>query len=136
MDDNRIKHSLSVAKKMVQIAKEDKLSEEDIKNCFIIGLNHDIGYEFAINGLNHNIIGGEILKKTGFKFWKEVYYHGEIDCNYKSIYLDILNKADMQINKYGNDVGYDARLMDIKYFYGEKSETYNKCLKLVNSIRY
>ena len=44
MDNDRLKHSYAVAKRMMEIAKEYNLSEEDIKNCFLIGLNHDIGY--------------------------------------------------------------------------------------------
>lgn len=135
MDEDRLKHSLAVARKMVDIAKSKRLSEEDIKNCFTIGYNHDIGYEFTINGINHNIIGGEILKNSNFKYWKEIYYHGEINIEYKSLYLDILNQADMQIDKYGNDVGYYKRLEDIKNRYGEDSEIYNKCYSLVNEIK-
>lgn len=135
MDNNRLKHSLSVARKMVEIAKNKNLGDEDINNCFLIGYNHDIGYEFARNGVNHNIIGGEILKNSNFKFWKEIYYHGEVDIEYKSLYLDILNQADMQIDRYGNDVGYDKRLEDIRKRYGEDSKAYSKCLKLINEIR-
>ncbi len=135
MDEDILKHSLSVARKMVEIAKSKNLNEEDIENCFVIGYNHDIGYEFAENKFNHNIIGGEILKNSNFKYWKEIYYHGEIDIEYKSLYLDILNQADMQIDKYGNDVGYDKRLEDIKNRYGEDSEVYNKCYKLIDKLR-
>ena len=135
MDNDRLKHSYSVAKKMMQIAKEYNLSEEDINNCFLIGLNHDIGYEFTTNGIDHNKIGGQLLKDNGFKCWQEVYYHGDINCQYKSIFLDILNKADMQIDKYGNDVGYDRRLEDIKERYGEDSIIYKNCISLIESIR-
>lgn len=60
MDENRLKHSIAVARKMCQIAKNQKLSNEDIENCFIIGYNHDIGYEFVETGIEHNKIGGEI----------------------------------------------------------------------------
>lgn len=129
MDENRLKHSIAVDKKIVEIAKSKNLSDEDIKNCFIIG------YEFTKNGINHNIIGGEILKNSNFKYWREIYYHGEINVEYKSLYLDILNQADMQIDKYGNDVGYDKRLEDIKNRYGEDSDVYNKCCKIVDKIR-
>ena len=66
MDEDRLKHSLAVARKMVEIATSLNLSDEDIKNCFIIGYNHDVGYEFTKNGINHNIIGGEILKNSNF----------------------------------------------------------------------
>ncbi len=134
MDEDRLRHSIAVARKMVEIAKSKNLSDEDIKNCFIIGYNHDVGYEFTKNGNNHNTIGGEILRNN-FKYWREIYYHGEINVEYKSQYLDILNQADMQIDKYGNDVGYDKRLEDIKSRYGEDSEVYNKCCKIVDKIR-
>lgn len=134
MNEDRLRHSIAVARKMVEIAKSKNLSDEDIKNCFIIGYNHDIGYEFTKNGNNHNTIGGEILRNN-FKYWREIYYHGEINVEYKSLYLDILNQADMQIDKYGNDVGYDKRLEDIKSRYGEYSEVYNKCCKIVDKIR-
>ena len=135
MVNDRLKHSYAVAKKMMEIAKEYNLSEEDIMNCFLIGLNHDIGYEFASNGLNHNKLGGQILRNNGFKYWQEVYYHGDIDCTYDSIFLDILNKADMQIDKCGNDVGYDKRLEDIKDRYGKDSITYKNCVILIESLK-
>jgi len=75
IDDNRLKHSIAVARKMQEIACNYNLSEEDKNNLFVIGLNHDIGYEFTKISTNHNKIGGEILKNTGFKFWKEIYNH-------------------------------------------------------------
>ena len=135
MDEDRIKHSLAVASKMVEIAKKNNLNEEDIKNCFVIGFNHDIGYEFCIDKMEHNKIGGEILKASGFKNWKEIYYHGEIDVEYETKKIKILNQADMQIDKYGNNVGYGRRLEDIKIRYGENSIVYNKCCKLVEKVR-
>ena len=134
MDEDRLRHSIVVARKMVAIAKSKNLSDEDIKNCFVIGYNHDIGYEFTTNGINHNIIAGQILKNNNFKYWREIYYHGEINTDYNSIYLTILNQADMQIDKYGNEVGYSKRLEDIKNRYYENSEIYNKCYKLVKMI--
>ena len=71
----------------------------------------------------------------GFKYWKEIYYHGVSGSKYNSTYLQILNQADMQIDKYGNDVGYDKRLEDIKSRYGEKSKVYINCRNLINKIR-
>ena len=89
MDEDRVKHAIAVARKMIQIAKDIGLSENEINDCFIIGYNHDIGYEFAENIIEHNKIGGNILKECGFKYWKEIYYHGEM----VSAYLDL---AEMQ----------------------------------------
>ncbi len=134
MDEQRLKHSLAVAKKMVEIAREYKLSDSEVKNCFLIGYNHDIGYEFS-NGTNHNKIGGELLKDSNFAFWKEIYYHGDLNASYKSLYLDILNMADMQIDRYGNDVGYDKRLEDVKNRYGINSVIYLNCSKLIAELK-
>lgn len=134
MDLDRLKHSISVGRKMMEIGKEKELTGVELKELFLLGYNHDIGYEFTDKGINHNVIGGEILKENGFKHWKEVYYHGEINLDYKSMYLEILNQADMQIDKYGNDVGYEKRLEDIKQRYGEASIVYQKAYKLVERL--
>ncbi len=65
---------------------------------------------------------------------EEVYYHGKINTSFSSQYLDILNMADMQINKYGEDVGFEERLKDIKNRYGEDSLTYKNAGTLVENI--
>ena len=49
MDEDRVKHAIAVARKMIQIAKDIGLSENEINDCFIIDYNHDMGYEFAEN---------------------------------------------------------------------------------------
>ena len=134
VDLDRLKHSYAVAKKMVQIGEELNLDETQLKDLFIIGFNHDIGYEYTENGKDHNIIGGLMLKESGFKYWKEVYYHGILTEEYSSLYLEILNSADMQIDKYGNDVGYESRLEDIKSRYGDNSKVYIICKKLVDEL--
>ena len=63
MDYDRLKHSISVARKMVEIGKTYNLSDSELQELFILGFNHNIGYEFIDKGLNHNVIGGNILKK-------------------------------------------------------------------------
>lgn len=134
MDNDRLIHSISVARKMVEIGKRRNMSEEELQDLFILGLNHDIGYEIGTSDL-HGEIGAEALKRNNYKYYKEVYYHGKLQNEYSSIYLTILNQADMQIDKYGNDVGYDNRLLDIKSRYGEESRIYLDCKELVDSIR-
>lgn len=134
IDEDRLKHSLVVARKMVEIGKIYNMSEKQLQELFILGINHDIGYEFGDNS-NHNEIGGDILKENGYKHWKEVYYHGKVNISFNSPYLDILNMADMQINKYGEDVGYIERLEDIKKRYGEYSDTYKNAEALIMKLR-
>lgn len=135
MTIDRIKHSYSVALKMQEIGKSLNLTEEQINELFILGFNHDIGYQFVNDNEYHNKIGGEILKQSNYKYWKEVYYHGEINTTYNSLYLDILNLADMQIDKSGNDVGFDKRLIDIKNRYKEESIIYKKCYTLIEQLK-
>ena len=134
MDNDRLKHSLAVANKMVEIGKNKNMSDKELKELFLLGYLHDIGYAFSTN-YNHNIIGGEILKNSNYKYWKEVYYHGIPDSEYKSEYLDILNTADMMIDKYGNDVGFDKRLEDIKSRYGIDSIQYQNSLKIIADLK-
>ena len=81
------------------------------------------------------MIGGNLLRNSNYKYWKEVYYHGIPNSEYKSLYLDILNRADMMIDKYGNDVGFDKRLDDIKNRYGEDSIQYINCFKIINELK-
>ncbi len=134
MDIDRLKHSLAVANKMVEIGKELDLKQEQLQELFILGYNHDIGYKFTKNQLEHNVVGGNLLHKNGYKYWQEVYYHGNPNSKYNSLYLKILNMADMQIDKYGNDVGYEKRLEDIKRRYGIESVQYINAKNIIDSL--
>ena len=134
MDNNRLNHSLAVAKKMVEIGKNYSLKYDELSDLYVLGFNHDIGYEYG-NNSNHAHTGGKILKRNNYKYWKEIYYHGDINSEYTSLFLNILNEADMQIDKYGNDVGYIKRLEDIKKRYGENSTTYKNAKILVSKLR-
>jgi len=135
MDFDKLKHSLSVANKMVEIGKTYDLSDSQLQELFVLGLNHDIGYMFSDNGLNHNVVGGNILKENGYKYWREVYNHGNPNTDYSSLYLKILNMADMQINRYGNEVGYEKRLEDIKNRYGDNSKPYLCSKQIIDDIK-
>ena len=134
MDKDRLNHSLAVANKMVEIGKKLNLKENDLQDLFILGYNHDIGYDFCPVNKEHNIVGGEILKRNGYKYCKEVYYHGNPNIEYTSLFLKILNMADMQIDKYGKNVGYEKRLEDIKNRYGENSIPYINSYKIIKNI--
>ena len=133
MNKDRLNHSYAVANKIVEIAKEKNLDKDQLDELFILGYIHDIGYQFG-NCENHNVVGGSILKNNGYKYWKEVYYHGVPNSEYKSLYLDLLNMADMMIDTNGNDVGFEKRLEDIKSRYGKDSIQYNNCIKVINEL--
>ena len=135
MDLDRIKHSLAVANKMIELGKQKGLNKNQLQELFVLGYNHDIGYRFATDKSNHNIVGGEILRSTNYKYWEEVYNHGNPDTEYTSMYLDILNQADMQIDKSGKEVTYDERLEDIKQRYGINSIQYINSQKIIDKCR-
>lgn len=88
-DVNRMKHSLGVARKMKELAlkrqpKNLKFAEE----MYTLGLLHDIGYEFDAGPKGHAVAGGEILKRTGYKYWREVSNHGSAENKHKSLAMD------------------------------------------------
>ena len=134
MDKDRLMHSYNVGLKMIEIGKEYNLSDSDLDSLFVLGLVHDIGYQFSKDTSKHGEVGANILKEQNYKYYKEVYYHGIIEEEYSSLFLDILNMADMQIDKYGNDVGYEKRLEDIKNRYGENSITYINARKSISKV--
>ena len=105
-----------------------------MQKLYILDYNHDIGYEFSEDKLEHNIIDGNLLKDNGYEYWKEVYYHGNPNTEYESLFLKILNMADMQIDKYGNDVGYEKRLADIENRYGISSIQYLNSKAIVAKV--
>lgn len=128
ISSDRKKHIFAVAELLKNYALTNGYNSFQAEELYTLGLLHDIGYEFAKEEdyINHNKIGGEILKKQGYKFWREVYYHGEVDIKYKSEYLDLLNWADMHIDSSGNYVSFDERLEEI-------SKRYNVPVDKLNS---
>ena len=86
MEQNRINHILAVADKMRKNAEKFGVDPDD---AYLVGYLHDIGYEYIRS--MHNKTGGSILEKNGFKYWKEIYYHGDTNPPYKSAMLNLLN---------------------------------------------
>lgn len=119
ISQDRKGHIWGVAELMKKYAEENGRSSEDVEDYYMLGLLHDVGYEFAEpeHYIEHNKIGGGILKRLGYKHWKEVYYHGEVDPEYDSELLDILNWADMHIDSTGNYVTFQGRLEEISQRY-------------------
>lgn len=119
ISDDRKKHIFGVAKFLKEFAESNKMNENEIEDLFVLGLLHDIGYEFLDEKdyEKHNKFGGNLLKAQGYKYWKEVYYHGVANSEYQSKYLDLLNWADMRVDSEGNFVSFDERLKEISIRY-------------------
>ena len=106
---------------MKGLAADKGWSKQKCEEMFILGYLHDVGYEFSEQQCDHANIGGEMLRNQGYKYWKEVSYHGKLEVDYSSEELDMLNMADMRIDSKGNDVGVEKRLEDIATRYGKAS---------------
>ena len=120
ISDKRKQHILAVARLMKEKAQLIGLDENEM---FLLGFLHDIGYEID-ESQSHNITGGNLLKQTGFKYYNEVYYHGNPFSEYSSKELDLLNYCDLHIDSNGSYVTFSERLDDIKNRHGENSSAY------------
>jgi len=131
IDNDRLKHIVEVAKLMKEKAEIVGLDKEEM---FTLGILHDIGYEFGENN-DHNFVGFEILDKQNYKYANEVLYHGKPNSKYQSLALDLLNFADMHIDKSGEYVSYEQRLEDIKIRRGESSLAYINSQKIIKELQ-
>lgn len=139
----RIIHSLSVARKMKEMALEMHPDDEQFsEEMYTLGLLHDIGYEFIERQEDRSVIGGTILKAQDYKYWKEVYYHGFPDCKYHSEALNILNEADMTTGTDGEYITAIERVRELQNRYGSNSIQYKNAkalateLNLINNNNY
>ena len=134
--ENRWKHIIGVARLARDFALKLRPNDtEYAQDMFLLGLLHDIGYEFLENGHGHAALGGQILKRAGYKYWDAVANHGYSDISEVSDELFILNCADMSIDLNGNRCTMDARLTDIAARYGMDSETYHNAVQEIDGLK-
>ena len=131
IDENRLKHIMAVARLMKDNAEKHGLDAEEM---FTLGLVHDIGYEFG-GSEQHHTKGAEMLEKQNYKYFKEVLCHGKPNTGYESPALDLLNFADMHINKLGEFVTYEDRLKDIADRRGYNSPHYRNCKIVIDNLK-
>lgn len=129
----RLNHMKSVSEFMMNKSREIGWDKEKCEEMAILGFVHDIGYMFGTHE-NHAQIGGKILRKVGFKYWREVFCHGNPNCQYISPELDLLNMADMSVDGSGNVVGFDNRIKDIKDRHGINSKAYRHSKMVIEKL--
>jgi hypothetical protein len=116
------------------------MSEEDSRKYFLMGLVHDIGYEFSKEAEEHPEIGADILESVADKEWfsdqewlesiNAIRHHGKV-MQYEYTIADyILNEADLTVDSEGNDVSMEERLEDIKDRYGQLSRQYKNAAEM------
>ena len=141
IDENRIKHMLSVARKCYMLAKEKyQISEEDARKYFLMGLIHDIGYEFSREASEHPDIGADILESAASKEWfsdqdwlamiNAIRHHGKTTQYEYTIADYILNEADLTVDSQGNNVSIEERIEDIRVRYGNESRQHLNAVEM------
>lgn len=136
ISESRWQHILGVARKAKILA--DKLKPNNVQyaeDMFLLGIMHDLGYEFMESNGNHAHIGGEILKRSNYKYWKEVALHGDETVKNMSDELFILNCADMSTGPNGENFTFDERLEEIASRFGKDTNAYKKCVIEVENLR-
>ena len=133
---NRWQHILGVARKCKEYAA--KFRPDDSKfaeDMFLLGIMHDLGYEFMESNASHATAGGEILKRNNYRYWQEVALHGDETVENMSDELFILNCADMSTGPSGEDFTFDERLEEIASRFGKDADAYKKCVIEVEKLK-
>lgn len=136
ISESRWRHILGVARKAKILA--DKLKPNNVQyaeDMFLLGIMHDLGYEFIESNASHAYVGGEILKRSGYQYWKEVTQHGDETVDDMTDELFILNCADMSTGPNGEDFTFDERLKEIAQRFGKDADAYKKCVVEVEKLR-
>lgn len=135
ISENKLKHSLGVARFMQNYAEEKLLDPDLAREFFVLGYLHDIGEEFVYDKKDHARVGGSILKSQNYKYWKEVYYHGDPTTSYNSIALMVLNLAELCVQNDGRVCTIEDKLKRIKDKFGESSVQYRNTKALADMVR-
>lgn len=136
ISENKIKHSLAVARKCREIALHQNSDTEFADAMFVMGLLHDIGYEFEPDS-NHGHRSVEMIEAfikhlDGCK--DAIACHGLCFDNWSN-YDEILNQADMSTSYDGTPTTIDKRLEGIREIWGENSIHYKHAIEVSNKLK-
>ena len=139
ISENKMKHSIEVARECREIARQLKKSEYVQDACFIMGFLHDVGYEKVDenNITEHPEKGYEMLlsfNASSLLYIDVIKNHGTKYTGL-NVFDYVLNKADLTINYLGDKVSEEERLEGIKQRYGEDSSHYNNALKMYQAVK-
>ena len=143
ISEDNLKHMLGVARKAYALCKDFGLDEDYARHMFVLGYNHDIGYEFSETPEDHFLQSLRLLD-NGVAYYRE----GKINRNFdgglarpaatavgycSSVIgkdtgafisdLDwvILTIADLTIDNKGIEISVTDRLVELKNQYGADS---------------
>lgn len=136
IDENRLHHLLGVARACYSYGKEIfHWEEEKSREMFLVGFLHDVGYEFVEDPIQHEEVGGNILKQLGFRYAQEVSSHGNPHSTFTSKELFILNLADLTVSHDGTPRTMQQRLYLVIQRYGENSIQAKRLQGMINLVQ-
>lgn len=134
--ESRWQHILGVARKAKEIAEIMRPNDTKFaEDMFLLGMLHDFGYEFCELGPDHGPIGGEILRRSGYKYWREVAEHSIPEAFSFSDEIFIINCADMIVGPNGEKMTMEERIADIVKRYGKDSPGVEKAKKMAELLQ-
>ena len=125
--ENKLHHSISVARECAYLAKEHGMNESQIRAAFLMGLLHDIGYEYLPDdapisehpAMSVQMIDDMLAYITDIR--EAIATHGTCT-SFPSEFSYILNEADLRTSYDGNTVSIEERLQGIIDHHGADSE--------------
>ena len=136
INSNRWQHILGVARKAKILADRLKPNDEPYsEDMFLLGLLHDFGYEFTENGKNHAIVAGQILERSGYKYWQDVVNHSEEATDNMSDETFILNCADLSVSPDGKDMSFEERIVELAKRHGANSPQYKRAVSKIQKLQ-
>lgn len=128
--EDRAAHCRGVALYMRHAAPRLGLDPDE---AFLVGWLHDAGYAFGDNR-SHAREAGRRLRAAGYAYWREIARHGSPQ-GLDSTMGVLLNIADMSVDSRGRTVGFGRRLRDVSRRYGEDSDQYRECERMIGLLR-
>lgn len=138
ISDNKLKHSIAVARTCVEKGKELNLSEAELDACFVMGFLHDIGYEKINSDITkHPQKSYEMIcnaQEYRTDILNAIKNHGRCNNEKMTKFDYILNYADLTVDHKGEHVSIDKRVKSIGKWHGEMSEHYIHAKEQADSI--
>lgn len=133
---SRMQHCRGVAEKMKEMTENNpEKYPYDPEEMYVLGLLHDVGYGLCACGPEHPEVGANALKRSGYKYWKEVLYHSRPNTPYKSPALELLNYCDLTVGPNGEDMTVPERVGDISVRYGQGSSQVENALQMIDELK-
>lgn len=133
--ETRFRHCHNVGLKMYSYAKNVlKWNENRCKDMYLLGLFHDIGYEFNGDSFKHDEEMSEALFRNGYRYYLEIKYHSCIQDIYDSDEMRLLYFGDMTVDGTGHWCSFEERMNDLEKRHGKNSKKYIESERIVNKL--